>query len=69
MDIQACVPAALCVLHNLINCFDPEEYNQLEFDWVLMQLDELDELDDIPIADNDNELVIQEGNEMECANQ
>ena len=69
MDIQAHVLAALCALHNLINCFDPKEYDHLEFDWILMWLDESDELDDILITDNDNELVIQEGNEMERANQ
>ena len=66
MDIQACVPAALCALHNLINHFDPEEYDHPEFDWILMWLDELD---GIPITDDDNKSIEQEGNETECANQ
>ena len=66
MDIQARVPAALCALHNLINLFNPEEYDHPEFDWILMQLDELE---GIPITDDDDEPIVQEGNETERANQ
>ena len=66
MDIQACVPAALCALHNLINHFNPEEYDHPEFDWILMRLDELE---GIPITDDNDKPIVQEGNETERANQ
>jgi len=65
MDIQACIPAALCVLHNLVNHFDPEEYEHPEFDWVLTQLDESD---GIPTIDDHEEPIVQEGNETVHAN-
>jgi len=65
MDIQACIPSALCMLHNLINRFDPEEYEHPEFDWVLTRSDESDS---IPTIDDHEESIVQEGNETVCAN-
>jgi len=65
MDIQARIPAALCALHNLVNRFDPEEYEHPEFDWVLTWLDESD---GIPTIDDHEEPVVQEGNETVRAN-
>ena len=65
MDIQAHIPAALCMLHNLVNRFDPEEYKHPEFDWVLTRSDESD---GIPTIDDHEEPVVQEGNETVHAN-
>jgi len=65
MDIQAHIPAALCALHNLVNRFDPEEYEHPEFDWVLTRSDESD---GIPTIDDHEEPVVQEGNETVRAN-
>ena len=31
LDIQACIPAALCTIHNFIQMLDPDTFFMLEF--------------------------------------
>lgn len=31
MDVQACIPAALCAIHNFIQCLDPDIFFTPEF--------------------------------------
>lgn len=67
MEIQARVPAALCALHNFINRFDVEAFNDPDFDWAAMRFDERD---DIPITGSDHEEnIVQVGDETELANE
>ena len=67
MDVQACIPAALCALHNFINHFDAEVFNQLDFDWEWVHFDKRD---DYPLVGSDQkEPAVQMGHETECANQ
>ena len=44
MHIQACVPAALCAVHNFIQHFHADAFNDLEVDWDYMQFIEDGEL-------------------------
>lgn len=67
MDVQARIPAALCALHNFINHFDAEVFNQLDFDWEWVHFDKRD---DYPLVGSDQkEPAVQMGHETECANQ
>ena len=50
MDIQAHVPAVLCVLHNFMHrsesdgCFDPQDIIDVEEDWnVFADMEDVDE--------------------------
>ena len=56
MRIQACVPAALCAVHNFIRQFDADAFNDLEVDWDYMQFVE----DGEHPLDADNEDPVQE---------
>lgn len=66
MDIQARIPAALCALHNFINHFDTDAFNDPDIDWDYMRFDEGD---DLPADDMDEELVQQEGDQTRRAAQ
>ena len=44
MHIQALVPAALCAIHNFIQHFDVDTFNDLEVDWDYMRFIEDGEL-------------------------
>ena len=43
MDIQACMPTALCALHNFIQQFDTDTFNDPEFNWDYMWFNENEE--------------------------
>ena len=57
MAIQARIPTGLCALHNFVNRFDAEAFNNPDFDWEMMHLVERD---DIPLAAADHEEPIQD---------
>ena len=57
MTIQARIPAGLCALHNFVNRFDAEAFNNPDFDWATMHLVERD---DIPLAAADHEEPVQD---------
>ena len=43
MEIQARVPAALCALHNFIQQFNADTFNDPEFDWDYVRFNENEE--------------------------
>ncbi|KIM58935.1 hypothetical protein SCLCIDRAFT_127108 [Scleroderma citrinum Foug A] len=62
MGIQACVPTALCALHNFIQHFDADTFNDPEFDWDYVWFNENEGL---PLDVEDvEEVVLQERDEM-----
>ena len=62
MGIQAHVPAALCALHNFIQHFDADTFNDLEFDWDYVWFNENEGL---PLdAEDVEEVVLQEWDKM-----
>ena len=62
MKIQACVPAALCTLHNFIQQFDVDAFNDPEFNWDYVQFNENEE----PALDAE-EIIPQVQDEVGCA--
>lgn len=67
MGVQAQIPAGLCALHNFINGFDEEVFNDPDFDWMTMRFNERD---DMPLAGDDGEEPMEQavGEEMVRAN-
>ncbi|KIK26421.1 hypothetical protein PISMIDRAFT_95070, partial [Pisolithus microcarpus 441] len=66
MDIQVRIPVALSALHNFINHFDIEAFDDPDFDWSVLRFDE--QQDEVPVGNGDQEEFVQEGNETTWAN-